>query len=328
MNPSLLAAGTFLTAFLATSLLLLLVEERRRQARQAIEAARAVWEGIPLGEEKPKPRPFWERWRGRAIEAAEKVAAVRKGEDWRRRLSRQLRRAGLLWRPEEFLALQASVALLGAGFFALLLRSLGFAPIGFLLGWMGMGLYLTQRQHQRLLQVERDLPTALDMMSGALKAGNSLLQAMETVSREMDSPLARELEQVIHEIRLNVSLEDALANLLDRVPSDDLDLMVTAIQIQRQVGGNLAVILETIASTIRGRLQVLAEVRVLTSQGRLSGWIVGLLPVALLLFMAVANPGYVQPLFTTPVGRILLLLGVVLEGIGALIIRKIIQIEV
>ncbi|MDI3269326.1 MAG: type II secretion system F family protein [Bacillota bacterium] len=328
MNPSLLAAGAFLAAFLATSLLLLLVEERRRQARQAIEAARAVWEGIPLGEEKKtRPRPFWERWRGRAIEAAERVASG-KGEDWRRRLSRQLRQAGLLWRPEEFLAFQATMALLGAGLFALLLRSLWLAPVGFLLGWVAMGLYLTQKKHERLLQVERDLPTALDMMSGALKAGNSLLQAMETVARELDSPLGRELEQVIHEMRLNVSLEDALANLLDRVPSDDLDLMVTAIQIQRQVGGNLAIILETIASTIRGRLQVLAEVRVLTSQGRLSGWIVGLLPVALLLFMAMANPSYVQPLFTTTVGWVLLLVGLVLEGIGALIIRKIIQIEV
>ncbi|MBE3590676.1 MAG: type II secretion system F family protein [Firmicutes bacterium] len=245
-----------------------------------------------------------------------------------RNLARRLRRAGLPWRVEEFLALQAAAAAVGGGLLVLAGRTWWWGLGGAAAGWWAPQAYVQMRQARRLARCAADLPAALGMMSQALKAGHSFLQAAETVAEELDSPLAEEFGQMVHEIRLNVSTEDALANLVDRVRSDDLDLVVTAVLIQRQVGGNLAQLLDQIAHTIRERVRIQGEVRVLTSQGRLSGWIVGALPVALLVLVSLMNPGYLAPLFHTPLGRALLGTAAVMEALGAFVIHRIVRIEV
>lgn len=245
-----------------------------------------------------------------------------------RNLARRLRRAGLPWRVEEFLTLQAVSAAAGGGLLVLVGHKWAWGIAGALAGWFAPQLYVQARQARRLARCAADLPAALSMMSNALKAGHSFLQAAETVATELDSPLAEEFGQMVHEIRLNVSTEDALANLVDRVRSDDLDLVVTAVLIQRQVGGNLAQLLDQIAHTIRERVRIQGEVRVLTSQGRLSGWIVGALPVALLVLVSMMNPDYLTPLFHTGLGRAMLAGAATMEAIGALLIYRIVRIEV
>ena len=165
-------------------------------------------------------------------------------------------------------------------------------------------------------------------MANALRSGLSFLQAVEVISREMTDPIAGEFSILLKEMRLGVITEEALRNLAIRVPSTDLDLVVTSVLVQRQVGGNLAVILDTIGATVRERLQIKGEIRTLTAQGRMSGWIVGLIPIFMVGILMILNREYIMALFTEPLGHIFLACGVVLQIIGALIIRNIIDIDV
>jgi tight adherence protein B len=236
-----------------------------------------------------------------------------------------LRQAGLPLRPEEY---QALVAALAAALALLGLLRLG--VVGLLAG-AGLGgllprLWLRSRARARRRAFADQLSDALTLMANALRSGHSFLQAAELCGEELPPPAGPEWQRVIRETRINIPLEDALDNLVQRVGGEELDLVVTAVLIQRQVGGNLAEVLERISETIRQRVRLRGEVRALTAQGRLSGWIVGLLPVALLLLVELIDPPYVAPLLQ-PGGRGLLLAAAVLEGIGALIIRRLVTLE-
>lgn len=345
VDPRLVAALAFLVAFWLVGLSAAAWDLRRDRERQRLQALREAT-GLPADATASEPgsagpererrrRPLRFGWvrrreRSRAAQGARRdgaEATLRRREGARQRVARRLRRAGLAWRVEEFLTLQATCAVVAAPLLSALGRSWVWVPVGLALGWLGPELYLNRRIGRRLARVSADLPGALSMMSGALKSGHSFLQAAETVARELGGPLGEEFEKLVHEVRLNVSMEDALANLVDRVRLDDLDLVVTAVLIQRQVGGNLAQVIDQIAATIRERVRLKGEVRVLTSQGRLSGWIVGALPVALLFLISLVNPLYVQPLFTTALGRGLLAAAALMEALGALIIRRIVQVD-
>lgn len=363
MDARWLVAGTFFVAFWVTGLVLAgwdagrrgmearLQEVREAAGLSAEEAAAARGDGEGRGlAAGPEPGPGTAvgrrrlsfgslgrrvldavRRRGAARVAARAGAAAPREPEVPasiRNLARRLRRAGLPWRVEEFLTLQAVSAAAGGGLLVLVGHKWAWGIAGAVAGWFAPQLYVQARQARRLARCAADLPAALSMMSNALKAGHSFLQAAETVATELDSPLAEEFGQMVHEIRLNVSTEDALANLVDRVRSDDLDLVVTAVLIQRQVGGNLAQLLDQIAHTIRERVRIQGEVRVLTSQGRLSGWIVGALPVALLVLVSMMNPDYLTPLFHTGLGRVMLAGAAAMEAIGALLIYRIVRIEV
>jgi tight adherence protein B len=159
-------------------------------------------------------------------------------------------------------------------------------------------LYITSARNRRLRAFNTQLADTIGLLSGALRSGYSLLQAMELVAREGPSPVSGEFERVVREVGLGLSPEEALANLVRRMQSDDLELMVTAINVQREVGGNLAEVLDTIASTIRERVKLKGEIRVLTSQQQYSGYIVGLLPVGLSLILFIINPTYMSNVFT------------------------------
>src|SRR5581483_328303 len=136
------------------------------------------------------------------------------------------------------------------------------------------------------------------LFRSSLRSGYSVLQALEAISREAPDPGAMELRRVVQEVQLGIPMEEALAHLLGRMPSDDLDLVITAVNIQREVGGNLAEILEIIGHTIRERIKLKGEIRVLTSQGRITGYLISFLPITLAIFLDLINPDYVGRLFS------------------------------
>ena len=167
------------------------------------------------------------------------------------------------------------------------------------------------------------LGDALEMMSGTLRAGFSLPQSLETVAQEMPDPIAKEFGKVVKELSVGMPLENALYNLLDRIYTDDLELLVTAILIQRDIGGNLAEILDNISNTIRQRINLKGEVKTLTAQGRISGLIISILPLAFTLIILLINPSYILTLFIDPIGWIMVILAVIGQIIGVLMIRHI-----
>jgi len=181
---------------------------------------------------------------------------------------------------------------------------------------------------RRLHKLNDQLEQMVSMVSNSLKAGFGLLQSLDQAAQQLPPPLSSELLRVIHETNVGATLEDALAPLSERVESYDLDMIVTAILIQRTVGGNLAEILDNVGYTIRERVRIQGEVNTLTAQKKLSGIIVGLLPVAVVLLFFAASPDYMSVLFTHTAGRILLVTAVLLDLVGLLMIRRILALEV
>ena len=168
----------------------------------------------------------------------------------------------------------------------------------------------------------------LTMVANALRAGFSFMQAFELISREMDAPMGREVQLVVNEVNLGNTLESALDNMQRRVASPDFELVVTAVLIQRQVGGDLASILDTISETIAERVRMRREVMTLTAQGRASGWVLVIIPFALSGAIYVISPGYLDPLLTTEIGHMFIVGAVLLELIGIVVIRRIVDIKI
>ncbi|HXG40836.1 MAG TPA: type II secretion system F family protein [Candidatus Limnocylindrales bacterium] len=256
-------------------------------------------------------------------------------------LARDLARADLRLKVSEFLLLWAgSTVGLPILLFALsfVLPALGnpiVLLVGLLLGFLLPRLWLKRRQSGRLNAFNKQLPDTITLIANALRAGSSFLQAIELVVRESRPPISTEFQRVIREVNLGLPFEQALENMVRRVRSDDLELMATAIVIQHQIGGNLAEILDSIAFTIRERIRIKGEIRVLTAQQRLSGYVVGGLPFALSAFIYVAAPSFFDPMFDNevnvgglPAGVIVLALGGVAMFVGFMLIRRIVDIEV
>jgi tight adherence protein B len=166
------------------------------------------------------------------------------------------------------------------------------------------------------------------LLSNALRSGYSLLQSMDTAARELSQPMAGELQRVTREVGLGLTIQDALMNMLRRMPSDDLDLLITAINVQHEVGGNLAEILDTIAHTIRERIRILGEIRTITAQQRLSGIILAVLPVILGFVMYFLNPSYISRMWQDICGLMMLFTGGLMILLGYLVIRRITNIDV
>jgi tight adherence protein B len=183
-------------------------------------------------------------------------------------------------------------------------------------------------RRRRLKAFEAQLPDTLNLLSGSLRAGYSFLQGLEAVVQETSDPMARELRRVLAEARLGRPLEDALSDVAVRMESKDFDWSVLAIRIQREVGGNLAELLQTVAETMVQRSRLRGEVKALTAEGRISGVIMGLLPVGLGLFMFTASPGYINDLFSSALGWAMVIGSALMAGVGFAWIQKIIKIEV
>jgi tight adherence protein B len=261
--------------------------------------------------------------------------------DFGANLSRDIARADLKLKVSEFLGIWAG-SIVGVPILFVVL-SLGLpalrSPIallvGALVGFMLPRLWLGRRKGGRLRAFDKQLPDTITLIANALRAGSSFLQAIELVVRESRPPVSTEFGRVIREVNLGLPFEQALENMVRRVRSDDLELMATAISIQHTVGGNLAEILDSIAYTIRERIRIKGEIRTLTAQQRLSGYVVGFLPIALAGFIFLAAPKFFDPMFINPpgllglpAGMIIMAMGLVMMFIGFMLIRKIVDIEV
>jgi tight adherence protein B len=194
-------------------------------------------------------------------------------------------------------------------------------------GWMLPHWYMGHRAKKRTNAFVNQLGDTISLMANSLRAGYSLLQTLEMVSRESPQPMNEEFGRVVREVGLGISAQDAMDHLLKRIPSEDLDLLVTAINIQHEVGGNLAQILEVIGETIRERVRIKGEIGVLTAQQSLSGYIITVLPIAMAGFLFLINPDYMSSMFTIP-WICMPIFGAVLVVFGFFAMRKIVQIDV
>lgn len=244
-------------------------------------------------------------------------------------IATQLARADLKLTVAEFLALQVICVVAGIGGAYVLFGGGVLLPAAAgVFGFFGPRVYTSMRKGRRLKQFNDQLGDAINQMSNGLRAGYSVMQAIDSVATELPPPVSVEFRRVVQEMQLGVSMEQALSNMLRRIDSEDLDLMITAINVQREVGGNLADILDVISFTIRERVRIQGEVRTLTAQGRISAWVISGLPFALALLLLVLNREYIMLLFTETCGWIMVAAIIILVGSGAFALSKITNIEV
>jgi tight adherence protein B len=211
------------------------------------------------------------------------------------RIAQNLARADLKFKVGEYLALVfMSVALVGGLAWLIGGRNVISFLIGAVAGYLAPGIYVASQQARRLNRFNELLPDMLNLMVNGLRAGYSTLQAMEAVSKELPNPISDEFRRVVQEMQLGIPMEASLANLLRRIPSDDLDFVITAINVQREVGGNLSEILDTISFTIRERVRIKGEIRAITAQVRVSGTVLALIPVFLTVVLWFLNPRYLM----------------------------------
>lgn len=237
-------------------------------------------------------------------------------------LAEELSKAGLRITSSEYLLVQVSLGL-GLGLLGLWIFGLG--PQFLLMGWVGYiapHFYLRQRQGSRQRAFNDQLGNMITLLSNALKTGYSLGQAIEIIARKAPPPVSDEFEVVTTSIHFGTSVEDALAALVRRVQSPDLDFIVVAILLHRKVGGNLPEILDTIADTIRDRLRMKREMSVLTAHARASATLISALPVVLAILMYAITPHYFKPMLTSPVGWFLITIAFVLVVIGNLLMNR------
>jgi tight adherence protein B len=244
------------------------------------------------------------------------------------RIRKLLTQADLTWTVGGLLL--AVVACGSFSSYGVYLRT-GAAPLSLLLGAVAASLpvvFVLRKRTQRFEKFEQHLPDALDVIVGALRAGHSLISALSIVARETPEPIKREFRLCFDEQNFGVEFRVALLNLVERVPIQDLRIVVTAILIQKESGGNLAEVLEKVASVVRERYRLKRKIQTHTAQGRLTGWILSALPLVLAIAMYLINPGHMSLLWTRPEGIKMLYASVGMTCIGGLIIRSIIRIRV
>lgn len=245
----------------------------------------------------------------------------------RMRVQRDLARANLKLKVSEYYYIRFGMAA-GLGLLLFTFRDPISGILGVVLGYFLPRFWVGRRIGGRLSAFNKQLPDTITLLSNSLRAGSSFLQSIELVSRETPAPMGEEMLRVVREVNLGLGMEEALHNMVRRIKSEDLDLMVTAISIQQSVGGNLAEILDTIAFTIRERVRIKGEVNTLTAQGRYSGYLVAFLPIAIAGMINMISPAFMTPLFTNIIGQILIAVGLVMMTIGFFAIRKITDIKV
>lgn len=254
----------------------------------------------------------------------DKAMSKRRGE----KIAEMLQRAGVPLKPEEYILFQWISTALCAGLLFLLSGRVVLLLLGLIAGYAAPRVWVNRKEKQRITAFNDALEDMITTVIGSLRAGFSFSQALKTVVDETDGPMKEEMETVLREMQYGSSMEEALLELKERMPSEDLNLMIQAILIQRQVGGNLATVLETIVQTVRDRSKIQRQVKTLTAQGRLSGMVIGLLPIALGFLIYLIEPNYIGALFKHPIGVLMLAGGAVSGAIGFFMIRKLTTIEV
>jgi tight adherence protein B len=326
MNPlALLASVSVMGTVLALTLSLYSsrhsVGNRVRSRLEGVLSGTSVVEGTSVG-------PVLRERRG-VISGP--LASLLSGE-WLVKLALDLERADLDLRPVEFITIRLALAGLGFAMPYLLmgasavgvLAAVGGAFVGFYLPRMYMG----HRRKSRVDKLNAQLPETLTLVSNSLKAGFGLLQSLDLAAQQMSHPIATELKRTIYEMNVGSSPEEALQALSERSSSYDLDIVVTAILVQRTAGGNLSQILDTVAETMRERTTIRGEISTLTAQQKMTGVVIGLLPLGVGGILLLVSPDYITLLFTNGMGKVMLGMAVVLEAIGIVVIRRILSIEV
>ena len=245
-------------------------------------------------------------------------------------ISANLAQADIKLRPAEYIAARV-LAAFGVAAVALILSGTILAVVGFIVGFFIPPIYVGQAKKRRLKSFDNQLGDMLNLMVNGLRAGFSTLQAMEAVSHEMPAPIADEFRRVVQEMQLGIPMEEALEHLMRRIKSDDLDLVVTAINVQREVGGNLAEILDVISFTIRERVRIKGEIQALTAQGRATAWVISAMPIALVGLLFVVNRPYVMQFFnpeTRTCGIPMISLAGLMIVSGFIITQKIVDIDI
>jgi tight adherence protein B len=259
---------------------------------------------------------------------AKRLEASISGRTFAAALQTDLARANLRLTVGEFLILQASAAI-AVGVLAWYISGAIFVGIVFAtVGWFVPRMWLGRRQSARLKAFDDQLADTIGLLSNSLRSGLSLVQAMEMISREAEPPISEEFQRVVREIGLGVSPQEALLHLVRRVASDDLELLVTAILVQFEIGGNLSRILDSIASTIRERVKLHGEIRTMSAQGRMAGYVLSGLPVAIGGLLMLIAPSYMGALFSPGPWLVLPVMAVIGIIMGSLVIRKLVAIEV
>ncbi|MCW6007965.1 type II secretion system F family protein [Micromonospora sp. CPCC 205371] len=311
--------------FLALLVLLLVVfapllggVQRRRRLAQIDDY------GLNLGADKPQPARVANPLTRAGLAMS---AALLNAGGLERRFAMQLDRAGMAWRPAEWVLLRLSVALGLGVLLALPMRFVGLV-LGFVMGWLITALYHRRRARLRVEKFAALLPEALQLVIGSLRSGFSLPQALEAMAKEVPDPISTEFNRMLAQVRLGLDLETALDRLARRVANRDLGWAVMAIRVQREVGGNLAEVLTTTVSTIRERENLRGHVRSLSAEGRISALVLLSLPIVVGALMVAVRRDYISPLWTDPRGVMLLIVGAGLITVGAFWLSRLVRVEV
>jgi tight adherence protein B len=317
---ALVAAGSLLATILAFAFAFLTATAAATQVRGRLESALAGGTSVIEGAQLDPLR------RTRSSGLYQFLSG-----GWLVRMRRDLRLADSNLQPIDILALRVAFGGLAFAVAALLVGGV----LGYLLGAVAgvvsfqiPQVWITFRKKNRASKLEGQLPDALTYVANSLRAGFGLMQALDMASDQLEHPIATELAQTVHETNLGAGMEETFVALSERNDSYDLDLVVTAILVQRATGGNLAEILHTVANTMRERVRIRGEINTLTAQQKLTGIVIALLPVAVGGMFFVISPDYISKLFTDNLGRMMLGAAAIMETIGILIIRRILAIEV
>ncbi|HEY5557312.1 type II secretion system F family protein [Acetobacterium sp.] len=243
------------------------------------------------------------------------------------RLTNDLLMSGMLIRPSEFLIIWILAALGPASILLLLSHSIVVALGAIIIGAFLPLFYVRHKRIKRSILFEKQLADALGIICSSLKAGLTFQQALVSISDEMPDPISAEFRRVARELNLGITIENSLTSLSEKLKSDNFSMVVSAILIQRQTGGNLSEILTNIAGTIKERFKIKNEIKVLTATARISGMIVGMMPVFILLIFMLINPSFITIFFNSNLGITMMVVGVCMEIIGFLFIRKIANIK-
>jgi tight adherence protein B len=322
LYPALIATFVALAIFLGFLLTPTAARATQRTLRRGMSA-------VPGGGLGPAQQPTTGATAAVVGQATiELVSKAPRPAGYDQRLQTDIDRAGWQLRASEFIALRVMGAFLGLAALWALSGSFLVGLLGLVVAAMLPALALSRAKTRRQDRFMLQLPDTLQLLAGSLKAGYGVLQAIDTIVREVDDPTSSEFQRALTEARLGLPLEVSLGDMAERIDRDDFRWVVVAMNIQRQVGGNLAELLQTVAATLRGREQVRRQIKTLSAEGRLSGFILTVLPFVLVGAVLFLSPGYLVPLFTTPIGLVLIGLAGGLMLLGVFWMRRMINIDI
>lgn len=286
----------------------------RQQRRARVSTGSAFWDDIM--------RSRFSSW---ARTGANKFGYLLPKKNW---FELKAQQANLPVTGQEYMMLVGGSAMLIFVLLAIATLQLS-EPLMFAVGWVVLAsLYVQFKAKRRMKQFTNQLGDAIAMMSNAIKSGFTFQQAMDIVAKEIKGPISEEFVRALNEIQLGVTLEEALEGICQRVKDDDFEMVAMSVVIQRQVGGNLSQILDTVGETIRDRIKLKGEIKALTAEGVISGWAIALLPVVVAAFSTALNPDHFKELLASDFGKYLVVGCLVSEIIGGLVIRWIINVKI